>query len=103
VEEKYYADGEDAYDMRKSFKDVKSKPAILPKGSASQKNREPKAAEVQEPSPAQDSTGTQPAADTQAEKAEGKSQDAADKSATSASADTKGSQSKAKASRTKKR
>lgn len=43
VEEKYYADGEDAYDMRKPFKDVKSKPAILPKGSSQQKPKQAKA------------------------------------------------------------
>ena len=42
VEQAYYADGEDAYDMRKPFKDVKSKPAILPKGSGQSKTKEAK-------------------------------------------------------------
>ena len=51
VEEKYYADGEDAYDMRKPFKDVKSKPAILPKGSGQQKPKQGIAKALQPPEP----------------------------------------------------
>ena len=107
VEEKYYADGEDAYDMRKPFKDVKSKPAILPKGSGQQKAKQSKAkaSESQEPSTSQNTNGAQAATEAQAEKTENTAQDGAEKAVASAhpSAELKSPQAKAKASRNKKR
>lgn len=107
VEEKYYADGEDAYDMRKPFKDVKSKPAILPKGSGQQKAKQSKAkaSESQEPSTSQDTNGAQAATEAQAEKTENTAQDGAEKAVASAhpSAEIKSPQAKAKASQNKKR
>lgn len=110
IEEKYYADGEDAYDMRKPFKDVKSKPAILPKGSRqSQAGDAEKKSSVVSQAPASaapDSSGTeQPAAETSTDKSDKKSSDGIDKTAASASpgSEGKGPQPKGKAARSKKR
>lgn len=106
VEEKYYADGEDAYDMRKSFKDVKSKPAILPKGSSQQKPKQAKARapEVQEPSVSQVNNDEEPAAAAQDVKANSKSADTAGKTAVaSGTSEGTGAQAKAKTSKSKKR
>ena len=106
VEEKYYADGEDAYDMRKSFKDVKSKPAILPKGSSQQKPKQAtaRASEVPEPSVSQISNAEEPAAAAQDTKADSKSADTAEKTAVaSGTSEGKGVQAKAKTSKSKKR
>ncbi len=106
VEEKYYADGEDAYDMRKPFKDFKSKPAILPKGSSQQKPKQAKARapEVPEPSVTQVSNDEEPVAAAQDTKADSKSADTAEKTAVaSGTAESKGAQAKAKTSKSKKR
>ncbi len=106
VEEKYYADGEDAYDMRKPFKDVKSKPAILPKGSSQQKPKQAKARapEVLEPSVSQVSNDEEPAAAAQDTKADSKSADTAEKSAAASdTTESKGAQAKTKTSKSKKR
>ena len=108
IEEKYYADGEDAYDMRKPFKDVKSKPAILPKGSrvSQPKNAKTKSPAVnQAPASASpESSGTeQPTAETGTHKSDKKSSDGDDNAAASASPEGKGPQPKAKAARNKKR
>lgn len=106
VEEKYYADGEDAYDMRKPFKDVKSKPAILPKGSSQQKPKQAKsrAPEILEPSASQVSNDEEPAAAAQGDEADSKSANTAEKSAVaSGTTESKGAQAKAKTSKSKKR
>ncbi len=105
VEEKYYADGEDAYDMRKPFKDVKSKPAILPKGSSQQKPKQAKARrpEVVEPSVSQVSNDEDPSAAAQDEEAGSKSADTADKTAVAGTTESKSAQAKAKTSKSKKR
>lgn len=110
IEEKYYADGEDAYDMRKPFKDVKSKPAILPKGSRQSQagdGKKKSSAVSQAPASASpDSTvSEQPAAKTSTDKSDKKSSDGDDKAALSASPGAEGSepQPKAKAARDKKR
>ena len=106
VEEKYYADGEDAYDMRKPFKDVKSKPAILPKGSGQQKLKQgtAKALQPPEPSTSQTSNSEQPAAEPQADKADSNSTDDVGESVAAASnAETKAAPGKPKASKAKKR
>ena len=106
VEEKYYADGEDAYDMRKPFKDVKSKPAILPKGSSQQKPKQAKsrAPEVLEPSASQVSNDEEPAAAAQGDEADSKLANTAEKSAVAyGTTESKGAQAKAKTSKSKKR
>lgn len=110
IEEKYYADGEDAYDMRKPFKDVKSKPAIVPKGSrqsqvgGSKKKTLPVGQAPASASP--DSSGTrQPAAETNKDDPDKKTSDGGEKSSANASPGVKGkeAQLKAKAARNKKR
>lgn len=110
IEEKYYADGEDAYDMRKPFKDVKSKPAILPKGSRQRQAGDAKtksSAVSQAPaSAAPDNSGAeQPAAETSTDKSDKKSSDGDDKAAASASPGAEGNrpQPKGKTARNKKR
>ena len=88
--------------MRKPFKDVKSKPAIVPKGSAQHKAKQPKAnLQTQEPSASQDSSAVQPVeVQAQAAASEGLSGKA---TSASGSPETKGAQPKPKASRSKKR
>ncbi|DBA91212.1 TPA: hypothetical protein ACH3X2_004087 [Trebouxia sp. C0005] len=106
VEEKYYADGEDAYDMRKPFKDVKSKPAILPKGSSQQKPKQAKAraSEVQEPSASQVSNNESPSAAAQGDEADSNLAHTAERAAVaSGTTESKGAQAKAKTSKSKKR
>ncbi|DBA99892.1 TPA: N-terminal acetyltransferase A complex catalytic subunit ard1 [Trebouxia sp. C0004] len=106
VEEKYYADGEDAYDMRKPFKDVKSKPAILPKGSSQQKPKQAKvrAPEVLETSVSQVSNDEEPAVAAQCGEADSKSANSAETTAVaSGTTESKGAQAKAKTSKSKKR
>ena len=100
VEEKYYADGENAYDMRKSFKDVTSKPAILPKGSGKNKIKDAKK-EISEavPSPPQGSSDAQPLADMSGSQP----QDMSEKAAPGNTSESKAAQSKAKASKGRKR
>ena len=109
IEEKYYADGEDAYDMRKPFKDVNSKPAILPKGSrqsqAADATKKSSAVSQAPASASPDSSGTeQPAAKTNTDNSDKKSSDMDEKTAASASPGAEGNapQPKAKAARNKK-
>ena len=110
IEEKYYADGEDAYDMRKPFKDVKSKPAILPKGSRQSQpggtNKKSSAVSQAPASACPDASGTeQRAAETSTDKSDMMSSGGDDKAAANAGPGTegKGPQAKAKAARFKKR
>ena len=106
VEEKYYADGEDAYDMRKPFKDVKSKPALLPKGSSIQKPKDTKAqsSNNQAATAAQESADAQPAAEAITEAVNGGRQDIAQKAAATSAASSEAKTSKtAKTARGKKR
>lgn len=106
VEEKYYADGEDAYDMRKPFKDVKSKPALLPKGSSIQKPKDTKAQSSKDQASlaAQESTDAQPAAEAITEAVNGGRQDIAKKAAATSAASSEAKTSKTtKTARGKKR
>ena len=110
IEEKYYADGEDAYDMRKPFKDVKSKPAILPKGSRQSKAEDaklkPSVVSQAPASPSLDSSGTEQAAgENRADRSDKKTSDEDGKASADAAPTTegKGAQPKAKAARSKKR
>lgn len=111
IEEKYYADGEDAYDMRKPFKDVRSKPAIVPKGSrqsqAEDAKRQPSQLNVgQTPlSASTDGSGTEPAAETIADKSDKQVPDGEVKLSANTTSGTegKGAQPKTKAAKNKKR
>ena len=113
VEEKYYADGEDAYDMRKPFKDVKSKPAILPKGfrqsqseDAKRQFSQPNANQAPSPASASpDSSATEPAAETTADKSDKKAsvEDMTPSANASSGADVKAAQPKTKTAKNKKR
>ena len=106
VEEKYYADGEDAYDMRKPFKDVKSKPALLPKGSSNQKAKDtkPHSTNNQASTATQESSDAQPAAEAVTEAVNGGRQDIAQKAAATSAASSEAKTSKTtKTARGKKR
>lgn len=111
IEEKYYADGEDAYDMRKPFKDVRSKPAIVPKGSrhsqAEDATRQSSQLRVdQAPTSASaDSSGTEPAAETTVDNSDTQSSNGEVKSSadTTSGSEGKGAQPKTKAAKNKKR